>query len=135
MTSMIETPVLIVGGGPVGLSAALDLAWRRHRSTLIERDPATGHVMLAKANGLHERTMETCRRWGIIDRVVERGFPPEHAGDSVYCTAITGHYIGRSVIPSPNTRPTPPESPEKRQRCAQYEFDPMLAEAVVENGL
>jgi 2-polyprenyl-6-methoxyphenol hydroxylase-like FAD-dependent oxidoreductase len=135
MSRTIDTPVLIVGGGPVGLATALDLAWRGHRSTLIERDPATGHVMLAKANGLHERTMETCRRWGIIDRVVARGFPPEHAGDSVYCTAMTGHYIGRSIIPSANTRPTPPQSPEKRQRCAQYEFDPMLAEAVREQGL
>ena len=131
----IDTPVLIIGGGPVGLATALDLAWRGRRSMLVERDPATGYVMLAKANGLHERTMETLRRWGVTDRVVERGFPPELAGDSVYCTSMTGHFIGRSVIPSANTRETPPQSPEKRQRCAQYEFDPMLAGVVSEHGL
>ncbi|WP_201766531.1 FAD-dependent monooxygenase [Sphingobium baderi] len=135
MTQEFDTPVLIIGGGPVGLATALDLAWRGSRSMLVERDPATAAILLAKANGLHERTMETCRRWGVIDRVVERGFPPEHAGDSVYCTAMTGHFIGRSVIPSANTRPVPPESPEKRQRCAQYEFDPLLADAVKEHGL
>ncbi|MDB5582438.1 MAG: putative monooxygenase/hydrolase [Bradyrhizobium sp.] len=135
MTKHIETPVLIIGGGPVGLATALDLAWRGSRSMLVEREPATASVLLAKANGLHERTMETCRRWGIIDRIVEKGFPPDLEGDSVYCTAMTGHFIGRSLIPSAKNRPTPPESPEKRQRCAQYEFDPLLASAVVEHGL
>ena len=131
----IDTPVLIIGGGPVGLSLALDLAWRGNRSIVAERESAIGAVMLAKANGLHERTMETCRRWGIIDEVVAHGFPPELAGDSVYCTSMTGHFIGRSVIPSANTRPTPAESPEKRQRCAQYEFDPLLAREVERLGL
>lgn len=135
MTQNFDTPVLIVGGGPVGLGLALDLAWRGNPSMLIEREPTTGAVLLAKANGLHERTMETIRRWGLTDEVVKVGFPPELPGDSIYCTTMTGHYIDRSVLPSANTRPTPDESPEKRQRCAQYEFDPMLARAVSERGL
>ncbi|HWM67852.1 MAG TPA: FAD-dependent monooxygenase [Steroidobacteraceae bacterium] len=135
MPEPIDTPVLIVGGGPVGLSLALDLAWRGNRSTLIEREPGTGVELLAKANGLHERTMETCRRWGLVHKVMEVGFPRDHAGDSVYCTSLMGHFIGRSVIPSANLRPTPPESPEKRQRCPQYEFDPLLARAVQERAL
>nr|AJW29601.1 2-polyprenyl-6-methoxyphenol hydroxylase and related FAD-dependent oxidoreductase [Sphingomonas sp. JE1] len=135
MTQIFDTPVLIVGGGPVGLGLALDLAWRGNRSMVIERDPATGAVLLAKANGLHERTMETIRRWGLKDEVARVGFPPDLPADSVYCTTMTGHYIGQSVLPSTNTRPTPPESPEKRQRCPQYEFDPMLARAVESRGL
>jgi len=48
---------------------------------------------------------------------------------------VDGNFIGRSVIPSANLRPTPPESPEKRQRCPQYEFDPLLARAVQERAL
>src|SRR5712664_3462348 len=36
-----ETPVLIVGGGPVGLALALDLGYRGVRSMLAERDPGT----------------------------------------------------------------------------------------------
>ena len=130
-----DTPVLIIGGGPVGLALALDLAWRGIRSTLIEREVSTGATLLAKANGLHERTMETCRRWGLVPEIVRVGFPPEHPGDSVYCTSMTGHFIGRSPIPSANNRPTPPESPEKRQRCPQYEFDPLLARAVKARGM
>jgi len=131
----IETPVLIVGGGPVGLALALDLAYRGVRSTLAERDPGTATVLLAKANGLHERTMEMCRRWGIAEQVAEVGFPADHPGDTVYATALFGHLIGRTQIPATRDRPTPDSTPEKRQRCPQYEFDPLLARAVRERGL
>jgi len=131
----IETPVLVVGGGPVGLALALDLAYRGVRSTLAERDPGTATVLLAKANGLHERTMEMCRRWGIAEQVAEVGFPDDHPGDTVYATALFGHLIGRTQIPATRDRPTPDSTPEKRQRCPQYEFDPLLARAVRERGL
>jgi 2-polyprenyl-6-methoxyphenol hydroxylase-like FAD-dependent oxidoreductase len=135
MQDHFDTPVLIVGGGPVGLGLALDLAWRGNRSMLIEKDPGTASVLLAKANGLNERTMETCRRWGLVAEVVRIGFPRDHPGDSVYCTSMTGYYIGRSVLPSADARPIPLETPEKRQRCPQYEFDPMLAREVKRLGL
>lgn len=131
----VDTPVLIVGGGPVGLAMALDLAWRGVRSTLVERDAGTAVELLAKANGLHERTMEMCRRWGIVDRVEKVGFPPDHPGDTVYATALHGHFVGRTVIPSANDRVPPESTPEKRQRCPQYEFDPLLARVVQERGL
>jgi 2-polyprenyl-6-methoxyphenol hydroxylase-like FAD-dependent oxidoreductase len=129
-----ETPVLIVGGGPVGLALALDLGYRGVRSMLAERDPGTATVLLAKANGLHERTMEMCRRWGIAARIAEVGFPADHPGDTVYATALFGHFIGRTEIPATRDRPTPDTTPEKRQRCPQYEFDPLLARAVQERG-
>jgi 2-polyprenyl-6-methoxyphenol hydroxylase-like FAD-dependent oxidoreductase len=130
----VETPVLIAGGGPVGLALALDLAYRGVPSMLVERDPGTATVLLAKANGLHERTMEMCRRWGIAERVTAVGFPADHPGDSVYATSLFGHLIGRAVIPATRDRPVPDATPEKRQRCPQYEFDPLLAEAVAERG-
>jgi 2-polyprenyl-6-methoxyphenol hydroxylase-like FAD-dependent oxidoreductase len=135
MTAGIDTEALIVGGGPVGLGLALDLAWRGCRSTLVERDAGTATVMLAKANGLHERTMEMCRRWGIAQLVEKHGFPQEHPGDSVYCTALDGFYIGRSFMPSTLERPVPLATPQKRLRCPQYSFDPLLADAVKEKGL
>jgi 2-polyprenyl-6-methoxyphenol hydroxylase-like FAD-dependent oxidoreductase len=130
-----DVPVLIVGGGPVGLALALDLAWHGQRSMVVERDSGTGTVLLPKATGLHERTIEMCRRWGIVDRVIAEGFPPEFPGDSVYATSLDGYYIGRSAIPSGLERTTPDETPEKRLRCPQYKFDPLLAKAVAERGL
>ncbi|MFD8339316.1 FAD-dependent monooxygenase [Streptomyces solisilvae] len=134
MVTEVDTPVLIVGGGPVGLALALELGWRGVRSTLVEQGPGTETERRAKANGLHERTMEMCRRWGIVDRVAEVGFPPDHAGDTVYATALHGYPIGRTVIPSANDRKPPDSTPEKRQRCPQYEFDPLLARVVMELG-
>ena len=68
MAGEIRTPILIIGGGPVGLALALDLAWRNCRSTLVERDPGTATQLLAKANGLDERTLEHLRRWNLADR-------------------------------------------------------------------
>jgi 2-polyprenyl-6-methoxyphenol hydroxylase-like FAD-dependent oxidoreductase len=134
-TSETATPVLIVGGGPVGFALALDLAWRGVRSTLIERDSGTAEVLLAKANGLHERTMEMCRRWGLVEEIEAVGYPADLPGDTVYATALFGHFIGRTPIPSTRERELPSTTPEKRQRCPQYEFDPLLARAVKARGL
>ncbi|WP_083169316.1 FAD-dependent monooxygenase [Mycobacterium aquaticum] len=128
-------PVLIVGAGPVGLALALELAWQGQRSVLVERGTDAGVVLLPKATGLHERTIEMCRRWGIVDRVIAEGFPDEFPGDSVYATSHVGHHIGRSAIPSGLERTIPDSSPEKRLRCPQYKFDPLLARAVASRGL
>jgi 2-polyprenyl-6-methoxyphenol hydroxylase-like FAD-dependent oxidoreductase len=130
-----DTPVLIIGGGPVGFALALDLAWRGVRSTLAERDSGTAEVLLAKANGLHERTMEMCRRWGLVDEIAAVGYPADLPGDTVYATSLFGHFIGRTPIPSTRQRELPGTTPEKRQRCPQYEFDPLLARAVKARGL
>jgi 2-polyprenyl-6-methoxyphenol hydroxylase-like FAD-dependent oxidoreductase len=130
-----ETPVLIIGGGPVGFALALDLAWRGKRSIVAERDSATAEVMLAKANGLDERTMEHFRRWGLHERLVAVGFPQEYPGDTVYCTSLTGKYIGRSLLPSIATEPLPQGSSETRNTCPQYELDKLLCNAVSERGL
>jgi 2-polyprenyl-6-methoxyphenol hydroxylase-like FAD-dependent oxidoreductase len=59
-----KVPVLIVGGGPVGLALAGDLAWRGVRSLLIER--TDGAIVQPKMDLVGVRTMEFCRRWGIV---------------------------------------------------------------------
>ena len=131
----LETPVLIVGGGPVGLALALDLAVRGIRSTLVERDEGTAAELLAKAGTLNERTMEYCRRLGISDAIANVGFPDDHPRDTVYCTALNGFVLGRDYRPSTNDRAPSPESPEILRKCPQFRFDPLLAKAVQERGL
>jgi len=130
-----ETPVLIVGGGPVGLALALDLATRGIRSTLAEREAGTAIELLAKAGTLNERTMEYCRRLGISDAVANIGFPDDHPRDTVYCTALNGFVLGRDFRPSTKERIPAPESPEILRKCPQFHFDPLLAQAVRERGL
>jgi 2-polyprenyl-6-methoxyphenol hydroxylase-like FAD-dependent oxidoreductase len=131
----LETPVLIVGGGPVGLTLALDLAIRGIRSILVERDAGTAVELLAKAGTLNERTMEYCRWLGISDAISNVGFPDDHPRDTVYCTALNGFVLGRDYRPSTNDRAAAPESPEILRKCPQFLFDPLLAKAVQERGL
>ena len=131
----LETPVLIVGGGPVGLTLALDLAIRGVRSTLVERDQGTAVELLAKAGTLNERTMEYCRWLGISDAVANVGFPDDHPRDTVYCTALNGFVLGRDYRPSTKDRAPAPESPEILRKCPQFLFDPLLAKAVQERAM
>lgn len=58
-----EVPVLVVGGGPVGLSASLLLSRFGVRSLLVERHPGTS--VHPKARGLNVRTLELFRVWGL----------------------------------------------------------------------
>jgi 2-polyprenyl-6-methoxyphenol hydroxylase-like FAD-dependent oxidoreductase len=133
--SEFETPVLIVGGGPVGLALALDLSVRGIRSTLVERDPGTAVELLAKAGTLNERTMEHLRRLGVAGEVASVGFPDDHPRDTVYCTALNGFVLGRDYRPSTKDRAPAPESPEILRKCPQFRFDPLLAKAVQDRGL
>ncbi|MCW2526424.1 MAG: hypothetical protein JWM76_1284 [Pseudonocardiales bacterium] len=132
---MIETPVLIVGGGPVGLTLALDLAQRGTRSILVERDAGTAVELLAKAGTLNERSMEYARWLGISDAIINVGFPDDHPRDTVYCTSLNGFVLGRDPMPSTQDREAPPQTPEMLRKCPQHLFDPLLAAAVAERGL
>ncbi len=72
---MKDIPVLIVGGGPVGLSMALALARQNIHSLVIERHPCrTEHP---RARGVSMRTMELFRQWGNIDELLKYEFPKE----------------------------------------------------------
>lgn len=62
-----ETPVLIVGGGPVGLTLAIDLGQRGVECVLVDKREAPG--MLPKMERCNARTMEHYRRLGIADRL------------------------------------------------------------------
>ena len=69
-----DPEVLIVGGGPAGLTLAIDLGQRGVRCTVIDKLEHHGpHPKLERANA---RTMEIFRRLGIADRVRAAGLPP-----------------------------------------------------------
>ena len=71
-----KTSVLIVGGGPVGLTLAMDLAWRGIDALVAEaRYP--GEPPSVKCNHVSARTMETFRRLGLAQKVRDTGLPAE----------------------------------------------------------
>lgn len=129
MHNTTTIPVLIAGAGPVGLALALDLNFMGTDCLVVEQDAGTATVMLAKAGTINERTMEFCRRWGLVERIA-RAFPDDYPRDTVYCTSLSGFLIGRSPIPSTNERGVPDGGPEMLRRCGQHLFDPILADAV-----
>jgi 2-polyprenyl-6-methoxyphenol hydroxylase-like FAD-dependent oxidoreductase len=121
----VKTPVLIVGAGPVGLSLAGELGWRGIACTLIEK--TDGAIVQPKMDLVGVRTMEFCRRWGIADWVRAAPYPRDYRQDYIWVSAVTGWEFGREPFPTLNEEKRPLESPEKRERCPQDMFDPVLA--------
>jgi 2-polyprenyl-6-methoxyphenol hydroxylase-like FAD-dependent oxidoreductase len=121
-----NTPVLIVGGGPVGLALAGDLGWRGIRCLLIEQ--TDGSIYQPRMDLVGIRTMEFCRRWGLVGAVEASPYPRDYAQDNIYLTSLTGYELGRERFPGIGQVKPPPESPQRRERCPQNMFDPILRE-------
>src|SRR5713226_2425469 len=124
MTVPSATEVLIVGGGPVGLSLAGDLGSRGVKTLLIEQ--SDGVIEQPKMDMVGVRTMEFCRRWGIADRVRDAPYPGDYPQDCVYLTALNGYELGRERFPGRAQEKCPPQSPQKRELVPQDMFDPIL---------
>lgn len=120
----VETQVLVLGGGPAGLAAAIELGHQGIACLLIEQQPAS--PPLPKMNHVNTRSMELCRRWGIAARVRAAGWPADHPMDASFAIALNGDEILRIPFPSHATRDVPSYSPEPSQRCPQIWFDPLL---------
>ena len=120
----IHTEVLVIGAGPVGLALAGDLGWRGRRVVVI--DKGDGSIFQPKMDLVGIRTMEFCRRWGIVQEVESSPYDRDYPQDNVYLTALQGFELGRQPMPSMRQEQPPPESPQKRERCPQNMFDPIL---------
>jgi len=120
----IHTEVLVIGAGPVGLALAGDLGWRGRRVLVI--DKGDGSIFQPKMDLVGIRTMEFCRRWGIVKNVESSPYDRDYPQDNVYLTTLQGFELGRQQMPSMRQEQPPPESPQKRERCPQNMFDPIL---------
>jgi 2-polyprenyl-6-methoxyphenol hydroxylase-like FAD-dependent oxidoreductase len=119
-----RVPVLIAGGGPVGLALAGELGWRSVPCMLIEQ--TDGAIEQPKMDLIGVRTMEFCRRWGIADWVRDAPYPPDYPQDCIYLTGLNGFELARERFPGRGLEPCPPQSPQKRERVPQDMFDPIL---------
>ncbi len=135
----LTTQVLIVGGGPVGLSLALDLAARGVAVTVAEAR-ARGTPPSVKCNHVAARTMEAYRRLGIARRIREApGLPAEFPNDVAFRTTTTGREFARIHIPCRAERYTDrsgPDgwwpTPEPPHRINQIYLEPALAAIAAE---
>ncbi len=122
----LKVPVLIIGGGPIGLGLAADLGWRGVKCLLVEKNDGT--IYHPRANTENIRTMEFCRRWGVADKVRNSGTPLDFPRTVVIATSLAGYELGRIPRPSHGGQAPLPYSPERTQRCNQIWFDPILRE-------
>ena len=121
-----ETPVLIAGGGPIGLALAADLGRRGVTTLLVEE--RENKLNPAKMLEVSVRTMEFCRQIGIVDKVRNWGFPAYWSLDSVFVTDMQGYELGRVRMPALGEQAHLPVSPERGMPCPQTWFDPILQE-------
>jgi 2-polyprenyl-6-methoxyphenol hydroxylase-like FAD-dependent oxidoreductase len=126
---MIETQVLVVGGGPIGLSLACELGWRGVKCLVVERKDEFGDDPVAKINLVNARSMEFCRRWGIEKEMRHGGFPDDFPMTVLFATSMRGKLIARAPYPSMGEQGPHPASPTNRQRIPQQLFEPILRRA------
>ncbi|MFE7946847.1 FAD-dependent monooxygenase [Streptomyces sp. NPDC057426] len=121
MTETRTTDVLIVGAGPVGLSAAAELRRRGVECRLVDRLPA--RLPYAKAVGVQPRTLEIWDRMGMARAVLERAVPLR--GQLLY---VNGREQARFELA------LPPDVPYRFAALPQYETERLLEEYVADLG-
>src|SRR5947209_13525640 len=92
----IEIPVLIVGGGPVGLCASILLSHHGVPSLLVERH--TGTSLYPKARLVNARTMEIFRQCGLEQAVREISLPPEQSRHAIWARTLVGEELQRRTL-------------------------------------
>ncbi|MGE4606686.1 MAG: FAD-dependent monooxygenase [Myxococcota bacterium] len=123
----IHVPVLIVGGGPTGLTLSCLLSRSGVDSLLVERNPTTcDHP---QAHVVNTRSMEIMRMLGLEPAIRDEALPPSVMGHVRWVTSLTGREFA-----SLNLAPGPREigarlaaSPAMPVSCGQDRIEPLLA--------
>jgi putative polyketide hydroxylase len=89
---MLSTiPVIIIGAGPVGLSASMALSRLGISNIVIEKHPGTS--IHPKARGVNVRTMEFCRIWGA-EKQIRQAELPVSARRFLWMDNLKGQILG-----------------------------------------
>lgn len=95
---MTDTEVLIAGAGPIGLTAAIELARRGVAVRIV--DPLLEPPQYAKAVGVQPRTLEVFERMGILRQILDAAVP--FRGQIVY---VNGEPAGQVDFTLPEDVP------------------------------
>jgi len=104
---MSTMPVIIIGAGPVGLSASMALSRQGIDNIVIEKHPSTS--IHPKARGVNVRTMELCRIWGVEQQIRQSELPVT-ARRFLWMNHVKGEVLGdvSFITEQENISPTEP---------------------------
>lgn len=117
-----DTPVLIAGAGPIGLTAAIELS--RHGIGCRIVDPLLDPPLYAKAVGVQPRTLEIFEGMGVLGRILDAGIRMN--GQIVY---VNGHEVARMEFS------VPADVPFSFFSIPQYETERILREELALRGV
>ena len=127
----MQTDVLIVGAGPVGLVLAIALGQKGVRCTLVEKKDAP--EFLPKMERCNARTMEIFRRMGIADKIRAAGLDADVPMDVFVVTKMTEAPLLHLEYPSVSTAQAEiaatedsSQPAEAYQLVSQYTLEPLL---------
>src|SRR4051794_38751173 len=138
---MKQVPVLIAGGGPVGMTLACELSRRDIACLMVERNPTTTrHPKMDITNG---RSMELFRRLGLVERLRAVAVPEGNNFDVSWVTSLARENGGRELhrfrYPSvvekraeilANNDGRQPREPA--MRVSQVVIEPVLRDAIID---
>ena len=126
-----DCAVIIIGGGPCGLTLAIELGRRGVPVVLLEEK--TSPARFPAANATQARTMEHYRRLGFAEKVRAQGLPPDYPTDIAYFTRYSKHELARFSLPSARaaremvrTLTGSWSAAELPHRCNQMFIEPVL---------
>ncbi|MGU3292900.1 FAD-dependent monooxygenase [Williamsia sp. M5A3_1d] len=131
----IETPVLIVGAGPAGLTTALSLARYGVECVVVEKYSGPAHT--PRAHIVNQRTVEIWRHLGIEDRLLGAATPQEMMRNNLWVTSLDGPEVARSETWGTSDERAAEyrsSSPSPMVNCPQTIFEPLLIDEVEKSG-
>jgi len=128
----IDVPVLIVGGGPVGLMTALLLHRCGIASRIVERRAAPQRAPAAHV--VNARTFEICRQAGVdMQAIAAAATPPADGGATYWVTKLGGEVLGRLPFER-QEEAVLALTPTPLRNLSQHRFEPILLETLRDCG-
>ena len=124
---IIDTEVLVVGAGPVGLALAIELGTRNVRVMSAERHSRGGMAPRAKTTNVRTRTH--LRRWGIAERLAQASpLGIDYPNDVMFITSLAGYKLAEFKNAFNAAPARSPDYPEHAQWIPQYKLENVMLE-------
>lgn len=127
-------PVIVLGAGPAGLGATLELARNGVRSILIEKNETTSRH--PKTRNFNTRTMEIARGWGreIYDELRQLDLPPNWKSPIRFMETVVGKETGH-IVSKGFAGAGPDLSPVSSVLSSQDMLEPVMMTAIGRTGM